>query len=218
MTVRAGMVNLIAELRNLTNASTEADFTDEFLQTKLDFYKQQYRYVIIVPDVTRVNQDTVIYTDYFLPDEIGEWFEIPVDYTINEYFYLTDYNFVPILFGTGADYATYDDDLKMIRLGKDSLGKFVTLTLYSYDIYASAAELWGFKAARRSELVDFKSDNHSANLSETKATCLQMQAYYASRSYRNQDAKFIRKDQGAGYDRDGQHAFVTRLRRGIPLN
>lgn len=196
MAIRDGMAFLVSFLSDLTESGT--DFSEDQLQDTLDRYKSYYKYARLIPDLIRLPNRVTIYTDYYLPKDMGEWFELPVNGVTEESFYLQDYAFTPIVWGEGADQAQYDDSLKRVRLGTDSHGAYLYLSLYSYDVYGAAAELWNIRLSGKTNYIDIKTDNHTLSLSQVKEHCKERYTFFIQKSYQNKDTQFIRYDQGAG--------------------
>lgn len=204
MTVRAGMQHLVDELERLVDAGTEWD--EDALQDMLDRFKVEFREVQLIATPTRTSPTTVVYYDYYLPKALGYWFELPQNDTINPAFYLTTYLFIPVLFGTGDGKATYDDDLKKIVFNADTLGYRHYLTVYSYDLYGAAAEIWSQKASARENYINVKTDNHTLALDTVYQHCLDRYKYFVQKAFKFNNPKFVRRDQGVGlglYRRSG---------------
>lgn len=81
MSARAGMVEIIAELRALGAAGT-ADFsiagisyfTDDQLQDILDQHRRDWTHIPLIAQSTQTN-GTTYYYDYFIPPELGKTWE-----------------------------------------------------------------------------------------------------------------------------------------------
>lgn len=177
MTARAGMTDLIASLRGMTNAGT-VDYTigsvsywsDDHLQAKLDAHRLDF-YENALDQISTIEGGAVVYKIYRAPYRNLE------SGTVN--FKLTDFQ------GTQAGTADYTADCTtgLIVFSADQAGKDWYLTGRSYDIYAAAAEVWRMKAAHASETsFDFSSDNHSVKGSNVPAQCLKMADYYERQS------------------------------------
>lgn len=197
MAVRAGMQDLIDELRRLTNVSV-SEYSDQELQDKLDQYKTEYRDVSL--QATRTNTaDGVIYQIYDLPESVGDWFELPIDNVVNSYFNLRTSAYVPVVFGTIVD---FDADMRRITFVEDTGGVYYYLTLQTYDMYGAAADIWQVKCIEASNLVDIKTDNHTLALSQSKDSICGWVSYYASRSLAAKNTRLERNDQALSYGRN----------------
>lgn len=192
MAIRAGMEDLIELLSEKTSPGTE--FTDQDLQDALDRNFVYFKYYMLTPDITRTS-DTSIYVDYYIPRELGEYFEVPQTGVTAESFYLQTFAYEPVVWGTGDTQAQYNDVYKRITFNQDQQGKSYFLSGNSYDLYGAAAEIWLRKWSNREKYVDLKTDNHQLTLSQSRDFCYQQYQYFSSLSRKNVGTMFIRTDQ-----------------------
>lgn len=163
-TPRAGMVNLISQLRGFTQAG-EGDYTvkgvsywtDEQLQAVLDRHHRDIFNWPLNGEPELYAGDTV-YKDYYLP---GKFFE---ESTSGETAWrIHDGSGVTI-----TDSHTIDYNMGHIRFAADrSNDSSVYIRCRAYNLYAAAAEIWRTKAAHvtqasySSNIVEWSSDNHT---------------------------------------------------------
>lgn len=193
MAIRAGMRNLVELLSDKTSPGDE--FTLLELQEALDRNFVYFKYFMLTPDITRTPEQTAIYVDYYIPRELGEYFEIPQTGEIAESFYLQTFTYEPVMWGTGDTQAQYNDVYKRITFNQNQQGKSYFLSGKSYDLNGAAAEIWLRKWANREKYVDLKTDNHQLALSQSRDFCYQQYQYYSSLSRKNIGTRFIRTDQ-----------------------
>lgn len=200
MAVRTSMVTLVSQLKNLTDLTrissikTEAEFSDEDVQRYLDLNKVEYQLVPLSATPVRAGS-TVIYRNYYLPEYLGQFFEQPIDDTINDFFFLQDSLFSPILFGSGDAKAVFDPYLRRIVFNDSTQGNYYYLTVQAYDLYGAAADMWNIKASRRTALVTIKTDNHSINMEQEYQHCLDRFTYYKNLSNKSKTVHMVRDDQ-----------------------
>lgn len=178
---RSGLSNLITELRGMTEAGT-ADYTvsgstywsDDHLQDVLDIHRTDIVFEQLSMYPTQVSGGSLSYKDYrsshgyletttggtavlYLQDATGE--------TIGTSNYTPDYRRGVFAFST------------------DQRGSVYYLTGASYDLQASAADVWRRKAAHVAPTsFDFSTDNHSVSRSQVYQHCLEMANYFEGRS------------------------------------
>lgn len=177
MTARTGMVDMIANLRSMTNAGASdysiglVDYwSDDQLQAALDAHRMDF-YQADLAQITAMESGAVVWKTYRSPYRNLE------GGTVN--FILADFQGTPA--GT-ADY-TADYFNGVISFSANQAGKIWYLTGHSFDLYAAAAEVWRMKAAHAAETsFDFSTDNHSIKGSNVPAQCLKMADYYEKQS------------------------------------
>ncbi len=171
MTTRAGMTELIAELRLLTDAGT-ADYSDEQLQSRLDKNRCDFRRDMLKPEPT-YNGGTIYYYDYYFQRKNVEgtasgtaaWrVEDSLGNTI-----------------AGTLY-TPNLDARHILFAANTAGSAYYLTGREYNLYIAAAEVWDQKAADVAGSFDLKIDNHDLKRSQLVAQYKQMAAQFRAKA------------------------------------
>lgn len=181
MTARAGMAELITELRGMAEAGT-ADYVvgagtywdDTQLQNILDLHRHDLAFEQLEMYPVQVAAGSLSYQDY---RSQYTFFEATTGGTA--IFYLQD--------STGATIGTtnYTPDYRrgQFQFSTDQRGSVYYLTGRSYDLNASAADIWRRKAAHYAPTsFDFSTDNHSVSRSQVYAHCLEMSNYFESMS------------------------------------
>jgi hypothetical protein len=174
-TARAGMLDLIDEVRGLADVGP-ADFkigatsywSDSQIQQALDRHRLD------------------IYQE-----ELAQW---PVLGTANEYEYY-EYRArrgylesgsavfsVQQLNGGSAPTYTADYTSGIITFSADTEGTAYMLSARSYDLYASAADIWRGKAAHAAKYFDFQTDNHRVSKSQLYKQFMEMAHHFSSMS------------------------------------
>lgn len=199
MAIRAGMAILVDKLRDLTGVLT-SEYTDDELQTVLDENKYAFNNINLTPTPYYTSGNVLIYRNLYIPSNVGQWFEVPVNNVVNSYFYLYDYQHSIIFFGTGDEKATYDPYLKRIVLNSTPIKKLFYLDIYSYDLYGCAAIIWQKKLTDRVSYIDIRTDNHTLNLDQEYQHCKDRYLYFYGKSMLARNFKLIRVDQGVGAD------------------
>ena len=178
-TARAGLVDLITELRSLGNVGSndfEVDgfpqFSDGKLQNILDKYRQDYYRELLTP-VQSYSGGTVVYVDYYTGVENIEqttggtsifYLEHPAGTFVGTANYSVDYNRGKVTFTA------------------DTGGSSIYWYGRSYDLNRSAAEVWRRKAAYYGAQFDFSTDNHSVKRSGLAKQCMEMAQQFEARS------------------------------------
>ena len=181
MTARTGLSSLITELRGMTEAGT-ADYTvtsstfwsDDQLQDILDIHRQDVIHEQLQPYPVQVAGGSVSYKDY--RSSFG-YYEATTGGTA--VFYVQD--------PTGATVGTanYTPDYRrgVVLFSANQFGTAYYLTGSSYDLNASAADVWRRKAAHVAPTsFDFSTDNHSISRSQVYAHALEMADYFENKS------------------------------------
>jgi hypothetical protein len=165
------MAALITTLRGLTNAAAAeytvnatAYWTDDQLQTVLDRHVAQIRHEELSP-IQQVGVGTISYFDY---QSTRRFFETTDTGTSR--FIVQDHTGATI--GTAA--YTVDYPRGMITFGTSTVGQTRYLTGFSYDMNASAADVWTQKAAHYVTAYDVSTDNHSLKRSQIIANCMSL--------------------------------------------
>lgn len=173
---RAGMVDILSELRNLTEASTSdyslgavTYWSDLQLQDILDrhAYKLDYELMLMVP--TR-KAGGYSYTDYYVG---RKWLEQEAAGT--SIFKIQDNTGATV----GTALYTVDYNTGEVTFAADQLGAVsYMITCVSYDLNAAAAEVWRKKASHYASAYDFSTDNHAVKRSQLMAQAQQMVNYF----------------------------------------
>jgi hypothetical protein len=192
-TCRSGMVDIVAELRKLTNTGPadytiagEPFWTDAQLEATLD---RHYEYVVnqqMEAVGTYGTAQAYTYVTYY----VGyEWLEQTTGGTAT--FYIQN--------GSGALIASADYDVDyqngVVTFDADTLGQPRLVTCYSYDLNGAAAEIWRRKAGYYFSAVDFSTDNHSIKREQIYTHCKEQAEYFESMSEdASESADLVRSD------------------------
>ena len=164
MTARTGMSNLITELRSLTEAGTaeysitsSTFWSDDQLQDVLDIHRKDLRFSLLQAYPDTVQGGSLLYYEF---RSEYQFFEATTGGT--SILYLQD--------STGATLGTalWNADYRRgaFTFVNDARGTSIYLTGRSYDLNASAADVWRRKAAHYApSSFDFSTDNHSISRS-----------------------------------------------------
>lgn len=180
--VRDGMVDLIVELRRLTNANVddtqildETYWTDEQLQDILDSNSTEYHHVPLKPAVKVALNNVLEYYDYYWPNEIGSWVETP---DTDDVFYVQN------SVGANQAYATaYTVDYRRRKVSfvSNTTGGSFYLTCRSFDMYSAAAEVWLAKAGHRAHYISVTLDNHRMEEDTEWRQCMEMYKKFSAK-------------------------------------
>lgn len=175
---RAGMVELITNLRALTNAGT-ADYTlagrtywsDLDLERILDEVRQDVR-LLPLAAVAELSAGSTLYHDYYIPQGAGQVWERADGGTA--VWRVHD--------GTGtvqgtANY-TVDYEAGRIRFTADTGGAAYYLDGRSYNMNLAAARVYRRKAAYAAAAVDWQTDGHRVNASQEAKAYLSLAEMY----------------------------------------
>ncbi len=176
---RSGMAYLITELRGLAEAGT-ADYSlgastywsDDQLQNILDQHRTDVNFdpLRVFTTQTIGGGGSVSYQDY---RSSYDWFEETTGGTA--ILYLQDST--SALAGT----ANYTPDYRrgQFQFNTDQRGTVYYVTGRSYDLNASAADVWQRKAAHYAPTsFDFSTDNHSISRSQVYQHCKEMASHF----------------------------------------
>jgi hypothetical protein len=169
MTVRAGMTHLIDELRRMID-SIESEYSSDLLQDYLDSYRQQRKRITLYPQSDYID-GTWRYTEYPFP-AFDEWIEKSAT---DSGWALRDNS------GASAPSHTINHAARLITFASDTDGDLFYLDYRAYDLNLTAAKIWKEKAAAVLQ-ADWASDNHDIKASQEYRLCMNMAAYYESRS------------------------------------
>lgn len=192
--MRNGMTDIVAELRGLSEAGTAdytiasaAYWTDDQLQNILDQHRTDIIFEELQMYPVQIAGGSISYLDY--RSEYG-WLESTTGGTA--VLYLQD--------GTGAVIGTanYTPDYRrgQFQFSVDQGGSVYYLTARSYDLNASAAEVWRKKAAHYAPTsFNFSTDNHSVSRSQVYDHCIGMAEHFEGKSGDSiQSVGFFRSD------------------------
>jgi len=184
---RTGMTDLIATLRGMTDAGT-ADYTigtvnywnDDLIQGVMDLHRTDFQHVMIESNPTTITGNALEYKEFIAPYQNLE---------AGSLLYIQDGN------GGTLGTALFDVDytLGIITFASDTAGSLLYLTGRSFNMNASAADVWRRKAANAARMFDFSTDNHSVKRSQFMQHCNLMAATYSSQGG-IQTADLIRSD------------------------
>jgi hypothetical protein len=170
---RTGMAVMIETVRGFCNAST-ADLTlgttvywaDDEVQRVLDRHKVYIVRDALTPVETYAAAGSITYLEYrsgYHNLESG-----------TSLFEIED--------GTGATVGTanyaVDYSRGVVTFTANQAGSARFLTAYTYDIYASAADIWRMKSGHVASGVDFSTDNMRVNRGKLIDNALQMAGFY----------------------------------------
>ncbi len=170
-TIRAGMVDLILELRGMIDAGSNdytvggvPFWTDKQLQTALDRRRTDYKNEQLDPWTTYTG-GTTFYYDYIIP---WKWYESGTVFDV--------------LDADGTKYGTalysIDTARNMVVFVASTSGSVVAVNAHTFDLNRAAADLWRNKAAHYVLAYDFSTDNHNLKRSQMQQQCLQMAKFY----------------------------------------
>lgn len=174
---RTGMTAIIEELRSLTEAGTSeyslgttTYWSNDALQDILDINRKDLRFSALRSYPDTVSGGTLQYYEY--RSDYG-YYEATTGGT--SILYLQD--------STGATLGTalWNADYRrgVFTFVSDAKGTAVYLTGRSYDLNASAADVWRRKAAHYAPTsFDFSTDNHSISRAQVYDHALDMVAFF----------------------------------------
>lgn len=175
---RAGMANLILEIRKLCNVGT-ADFSvagtnyfsDDQIQALLDNYRATWKRVHLepIPDPLSGSYD---YFEYQIPASL-RWFE---ENAASSGWLVED----SAAGSVNSSSYTANYNARLITFTSDTNGADYYLDCRTYDVYKTAGEIWEQKASFVANSVDWQSDNHRISASQEHKHCLAMAKKYKS--------------------------------------
>lgn len=176
MAARAGMADLILEVRRMANAGTadfttgwgESLFSDDHLQAALDRTRRDLNRVALTPE-PEYTGGTPLYLDYYAP--VGDL----EAYTGDEAVFVVEDGS-----GNAAGTATYTADYRrgVVRFNADQGGTAYYLRARTYSLPLAAADIWRQKAAQHAERFAVSTDNHTLHREQLIAHCLKMAAQF----------------------------------------
>lgn len=180
MAARSGMVTLIANLRSITETDVNdvtingvAYWTDDQLQYHLDRNSKMVRDIPLVSKPL-MNSGVTTYTEFYVPAFAGRNFETAD--TIGQ-FVLFDSHFTII---NSALY-TVDYTINQIIFTSDFGSDTVYLRARSFDLNASAQDVWLEKAAHRAALINWKAGGQTLAEDQEYQHCIEMANLYQGR-------------------------------------
>lgn len=191
-TARAGMVDLIADLRGMTDTGSNdytiggrPYWTDRQLEDVLDRCRVDHYRADLAPVLTYEGAGTIVYKNYYTG--------------VNNIERTTDGTAIfRIEDATGAviGTASYSMDYRVGHavFGADTDGSVYLWTGRSYDLDRAAALVWRQKAAHYTTAFSFTTDNHRVDKGAIYKQCLQMAEYYEQRSSTPQVVTMYRSD------------------------
>lgn len=187
---RAGMSDLITELRGMTDAGT-ADYaigtvnywSDDHIQTVLDSHRTDINHYRIEATSTINSSNVTEYKDFYTP-----------------FTFLESGTITYIQEGTGAVVGTADYTVDYfngkITFTNDTAGSILHLTTRSFDMNMAAADVWKRKASNAARMFDFSTDNHSVKRGTFMKNCMDMAAQFSAMAG-IQTADLVRTDINA---------------------
>ncbi len=181
MAARDGMVNIILELRLLTETADNdetvdgvAYWTDNQLQSILDRYRTDYNQLVIRPISRLITGGYYEYVTYPFPENV-EWVETG---DTDNVFIIQDTQ------GNIEQYAsdyTVDFDARIITFAVSTEGDTFYFTFRSYDIDRAAADVWSKKLSLRTRLINWKTDNHTLAEDQEYQHCLERYLHFSNK-------------------------------------
>ena len=172
---RTGMTTLIDTVRGMTDAGS-ADYqvgtisfwADDEVQRVMDRHRTEVIRSQMTP-VETYNAGTVEFKQYF-----GSYGNLEQTTGGTAIFYLES------AAGSVIGTALYTPDYAAgkVTFAADTTGSTVYLYGYSYDLNATAADMWRMKAANASKQFDFSTDNMSVKRSQFQSMCFDMAKFY----------------------------------------
>lgn len=177
--MRSGMMNLINDLRGLTETG-EGDYTvnglsywtADQLEVELDRTRTDILHVAIEAQPEYSSGGTVVYKRYPLP--FGNLEETTGGTAI---FYLQAVGGSVVASGWTADYRR-----GLVEFNADTGGSVYYLTARAYELNSAAARIWRQKAAHYVSAYDVRTDNHQLTRSQLRQGCMEMAQLYDRQS------------------------------------
>jgi outer membrane protein assembly factor BamB len=173
------MANLIQDVRGRTEAGS-ADYsvngvtywTDDQIQEQLDQHREDiYREPLCVEPVL-VAAGTATYKDYYFKRPFAE------ERTDGTVIWRIE-DAAGSVRGT-ADYSV-NYAAQHIQFVNDTHGTALYLSYRTYDLDATAADIWRRKAAHVADRYDIETDNHNLKRSQLRTSYLAMANFYTSK-------------------------------------
>lgn len=158
MTARAGMVNILDELRARCNAGTAeyvvsgtTYWSDDDLQAACDRFRRDYTRQPLQPEPVQM-PGSAVYHDYFW--RVGEFVE---EGTSGTAAWRLE-NSAGSVIADAAYVVNYS--AKHIRFVADTAGSAYYLSYRAFDLDRAAADVWTRKASHVTDRYDIQTDNH----------------------------------------------------------
>ena len=170
---RTGMAVMIDTVRGFCNAGTNDAsvgtviyWADDEVQRVLDRHRTYIVREELTPFEAYAGAGTITYLEYrsaFGNLESG-----------TSVFKIEDATGAAI--GTASYSCNYPEGI--VTFTADQAGSARFMTTYTYDLYASAADIWRVKSGHASDGVDFSTDNMRVNRGQKIRNCQSMAEYY----------------------------------------
>jgi hypothetical protein len=163
---RAGMANLITEVRSLCNLGT-ADYTvgvsqywtDNQIKDVLDRHSVRVQRELLESESEWATGGSAIYQNYRFKESYPE--EAASGTTV---WLVQNGDGSAILPGTATYSVNYEQ--RRIHFVNDQAGEARYLSYYSFDVFRAAAEIWNQKASHVADRFDIATDNHDLKRSQ----------------------------------------------------
>lgn len=189
---RAGLVDLITELRGMTDAGSDdytvggrPYWTDKQLEEILDRCRHDHYRANTAPIQAYAGAGTVVWKDYYTG--VGNIEKTTGGTAI---FWLEDTTGAVI----GSANYTMDYRRGHAAFTVDQGGSVYLWSGRSYDLNRAAALIWRQKAAHYTTFYNFATDNHRVDKGEVYKHCLQMAQYYEQQAATSQVVELYRGD------------------------
>ena len=185
MTARAGMAELIDELRLMTDTVSSEDsevtdyWTDEQLQDILDSFSVYHVRVPLRPVLEMAANGRYEPRTYTIPRSVSKWLERD---SVENRFQVQTVKGLPLLVGAGEDDYIPDYKRGVIIFNTPTRRQSYYLTAYGYDLNRAAADVWHKKAGLRVPLIQWKTDNHTLYEDQEYTHCMDKYIEYSSKA------------------------------------
>lgn len=215
MTTRSGMVDLVTQLRLLTDTVTDVTDTlnywsDDELQAALDRSVKKVTRQQLTPNPNVLPGNMLSFIDYYWPSSLGSWVERATS-DLDSRFTIQDSTGAQVFYGSGSNQYMTTPEQHLVMFGSDQGSHLFYMTAYFYDLNEAAASVWLIKASKRTGFVDWKTDNHSVSMSQEYDHCMERVEYFKSLVKRNYTTRFVRVDQN-GSDINKYRSITTNAR------
>ncbi len=177
MAARLGMVELIALLRQLTDAESQTEqvngaylFDDDHLQEILDQHRYDFFDVLLTP-VPLMESGSRVTKRYNWPRYITH---VERDATAGAF------SVVDAAGNAASGYTVYYD-AKYIEFDADTTGRTYYLRCRQYNVNRAAAEIWLLKANLRASLIRWKAGDNTLYEDQEYRHCMEQYRFFRSR-------------------------------------
>jgi hypothetical protein len=189
---RSGMADIIAELRMLASAGT-ADYS----LAGADFWSDSQLQDILDRNAWKMEASPMTYAETYIDGGV-EYLNYYIGRGYIEQstggtaiFIVMDNEWNTV---SAGDYSV-DYNVGQVTFSADTEGAVYLVTCVSYDMNASAAQVWRKKASHYHSAVDFSTDNHSIKREQMYKHCLEQAEYFESIAYgAGSSADLVRSD------------------------